>query len=461
MLRASAKQCVWWGVAIAMCTLTVFAVTPGHAAYGDITLLGQVTPTGADQFCQIWGFERGDRSYAVIGDWDSGPIIIDTTDPTNPFVRKVITGTGVFGFDVKVWRNYLYCTEGRFGHANESSRAIDITIFDVPIISAPFMNHHGFSIHPDGYLFAEIPGLRMYNLNVDPTPAAHAWYDGTMGGHDSTVDVDYDRLYDYHGYGGTFIWNIANPTSPQMLGSIIDPTITYSHSGDNTLDGKFLFICDELATGVSKDLTVWDISNPASATKVGSYNDLTATIHNLYIIGSLAFVSYYSAGFRVFDVSNPASPTLLDTFDTAPTHTGEGYDGCYSIYPYAPGGVVYVSDFDNGLYVFSVEGFTGLTSVGDVPQPASGRLLGSYPNPFNPATTIAYELDRDAHVSLAVYDTRGQLVRVLSDERAQAGRHQTRWDGIDAQGVRAASGVYFVKLTMDAATDTGRMVLLK
>jgi choice-of-anchor B domain-containing protein len=452
---------VWFFLAIATCTVTEFAAAPCRAEYGDITLLGQITPVGADQFCQVWGFERGDRNYAVIGDWDSGPIIIDTTDPANPFVRKIITGTGVFGFDVKVWRNYLYVTEGGFGHANESSRAIDISIFDAPIVSAAFMNHHGFAIHPDGYLFAEIPGLRVYDLNADPTPAAHAWYDNKGNGHDSTVDVDYDRLYDYHGFGGTFIWNIANPTSPQLLGSIIDPTITYSHSGDNTLDGTHLFVCDELATGVAKDLTVWDITNPASPTKVGSYNDLTATIHNLYIVGPLAFVSYYSAGFRVFDVSNPATPILLDTFDTAPAHTGEGYDGCYSIYPYAPGGVVYVTDFDNGLYVFGVEGFTGLTAVGDTPAPASGRLLASYPNPFNPATTIAYELDRDARVALAVYDTRGHLVRVLSDGRAQAGRHETRWDGIDEQGLRAASGVYFVRLTMDAATDTGRLVLLK
>ncbi len=433
-----------------------------RAAHGDITLVGQIKPIGSDQFCQVWGFERDGRNYAVIGDWDSGPVIIDVTDPTNPFVRKVITGTGVFGFDVKVYGNFIYTCEGWFNHAGASSRAIDITNFDSPVISPAFTNAHGFSIHPDGYLFAEIPGLRCYDLNADPTPAPYLWFDGTNGGHDSTVDIEFNRLYDFHGYNGTYIWDITNINSRVLKGSITDPTITYHHSGDATGDGNYLFLCDELAIGTQQDCTVWYIGGPGAPSKVTGFTDLTSTIHNLYIVGTFAFVSHYSAGFRVYDVSNPSSPVLLDTHDTAPSRTGDGYNGCYGVYPWGPGGIVYVSDSDNGLFLFSVEDFAGTpTGVEDHPVANRANVVTSYPNPFNPSTTIAYEIERAGQVTLAVYDTRGTLVRVLTRGNAAAGLHDTRWDGTDDAGRRVASGVYFARLSAAGATATARLVLLK
>src|SRR4030095_4020799 len=156
---------------LAFATLSILVVSSAFGAHGDITLVGQLKPFSSNNFTQIWGFVRDGHNYAVIGDWDSGPVIIDVTDPGTPFVRKVITGTGVFGFDVKVWGNYIYTCEGRFGMPNASSRAIDITNMDSPVISPAFINVHAFAVHPDGYLFAEIPGLRIFDLNADPTPA--------------------------------------------------------------------------------------------------------------------------------------------------------------------------------------------------------------------------------------------------------------------------------------------------
>jgi choice-of-anchor B domain-containing protein len=446
--------------------LATSAATTAFSATGDITLLGQISPVGSDQFTNPWGFERDGRVYAVVGDWNSGPVIIDVTDPTNPFVRKTITGAGVFGFDVKVWGDYIYTCEGRFGTPGGSSRAIDITNLDLPVISDPFVNVHGLAVHPAGYLFTAYQGVRCYDLNADPTPTStgYLWYDGTLSGHDTTVDVEHNRLYDFHGYDDTYIFDISNINSRVLLGSIVDPTIIYNHSGDATEDGNHLFVCDELQEGGGTDCTVWEISNPATPSKVGFISDGSATIHNLYIVGDFAFVSYYTAGFRVYDVSNPASPVLLDTYDTDPLHSGDGWDsGCYGIYPYGPSGVVYATDQENGLFLFAVEGYAGpSTAVGDVtPRPASARVLGNYPNPFNPATTIAYEIEHGAEVTLSIHDAAGRLVRVLSRGHEGAGRHESRWDGVDDRGNRAASGVYFVRLTAGGATDTGRLVLLK
>jgi len=84
------------------------------------------------------------------------------------------------------------------------------------------------------------------------------------------------------------------------------------------------------------------------------------------------------------------------------------------------------------------------------------RLYPNYPNPFNPATTIAFDLAEAGHVSLRVYDVMGREVAVLVNGNLPAGRHR---EAFDAQGL--PSGVYLYKLTSGSFTDMQKMVLLK
>lgn len=81
------------------------------------------------------------------------------------------------------------------------------------------------------------------------------------------------------------------------------------------------------------------------------------------------------------------------------------------------------------------------------------------PNPFNPQTTIAFELPSPAAVRLAVFDVRGRCVRTLVQGALDAGSHTVAWDGRDARGVRAGSGLYFYKLDAGGASDVRKMVL--
>ncbi len=75
------------------------------------------------------------------------------------------------------------------------------------------------------------------------------------------------------------------------------------------------------------------------------------------------------------------------------------------------------------------------------------ELLQSYPNPFNPSTTIRFNLPVAGKVSLIVYDIAGKEVRQLLDEHLPAGRHNTTWDGRDTFGQIVASGMYFYKIS--------------
>jgi hypothetical protein len=88
-------------------------------------------------------------------------------------------------------------------------------------------------------------------------------------------------------------------------------------------------------------------------------------------------------------------------------------------------------------------------------------LSQNYPNPFNPTTTISFTLPESSKVTLSIYDVEGRLVKTLLDETVGEGYQERIWDGKDAGGNHAGSGVYFYRLTAGAKTLTKKMVLLK
>ena len=90
------------------------------------------------------------------------------------------------------------------------------------------------------------------------------------------------------------------------------------------------------------------------------------------------------------------------------------------------------------------------------------KLEQNHPNPFNPQTTIAFNLPKEMPVSLRVYDVSGRLVDVLLDDRlAQQGRNEVVWRGRDLAGRLLPSGTYFYRLEAGSFGETKRMTLLK
>ncbi len=98
------------------------------------------------------------------------------------------------------------------------------------------------------------------------------------------------------------------------------------------------------------------------------------------------------------------------------------------------------------------------------PQAAALRLRldEPFPNPFNPATTLRYELPRAGSVELRIYDVAGRLVRSLrSGEVEAAGRREAVWDGRDDAGRAAAAGAYVVRLSAGGEARSRRLLLVK
>jgi len=102
------------------------------------------------------------------------------------------------------------------------------------------------------------------------------------------------------------------------------------------------------------------------------------------------------------------------------------------------------------------------TPVAEATTPAITRLLAAYPNPFNPTTTIAFEMASTGRVNLDIYSLDGRLVTRLVDEVRAAGRHQVIWNGTDGRGRGVASGSYLCRLRANDTPPTNlRLLLLK
>ncbi len=104
---------------------------------------------------------------------------------------------------------------------------------------------------------------------------------------------------------------------------------------------------------------------------------------------------------------------------------------------------------------------TGVAIGDKIFQPTKVQLFQNYPNPFNPTTQIQFLLPQAENVSLTIYNSAGQLVKILQNGRMSAGAHVYEWDGTDQFGRKVGSGIYFYQLKTDNFHQVKRMILTK
>ncbi len=203
----------------------------------------------------------------------------------------------------------------------------------------------------------------------------------------------------------------------------------------------------------------------------------TGTIHDLNIDVD---ISHFSVGQLVVRLTSPAGTTVTlrnRTGGTADDLVGNWpaslfVDGPGTLADFAgenPQGAWTLTVADEQLGALGTFNAWGLNllvvdhAAAAVPagRPVATRLLGNSPNPFNPRTTIAFELVRSGPVRLDVYDVKGRRVRRLAARTYQAGRHEIVWDGRDERGGETASGLYFFRLLADHEVQTRKMMLVR
>jgi len=142
-----------------------------------------------------------------------------------------------------------------------------------------------------------------------------------------------------------------------------------------------------------------------------------------------------------------------------------------------PAQLQYVDSINSsGTYVYCVTAMYGLlestpseevqviievTSSNDETLTNAQFSLSAYPNPFNPTTTISYNLLEPSEINLSVYNLKGQLVKSLTNQFKAVGAHRVVWDGKDNHNKQASSGVYFMRLQSGRTSLTHKVLLIK
>jgi len=237
-----------------------------------------------------------------------------------------------------------------------------------------------------------------------------------------------------------------------------------------------------------------DISNYQNPVLLGSYNTPSHAYYSVFVSNNIAYVADGESGLQVIDVSNPTAPVLLNTILPHPTSrinkciisnnllmiSDNNWNELYFYNINNPAAPEFVCRYtwnltiDNMViedgYLYTCNEYYGLNILDlnqvmeaedSIQLPSITFNLKNYPNPFNPETTISFELSKPGNVVLNIYNLKGELVKKLINNQLSNGKHSIVWDGKDNNGHICSSGVYYYKLESNGEVEIKRMLLLK
>jgi len=166
-----------------------------------------------------------------------------------------------------------------------------------------------------------------------------------------------------------------------------------------------------------------------------------------------------TATWRYGDVPGFFSATLGGAYRMPNGNTliCEGRDS--RIFEVNPDGTV-VWVFLSGDTVHRAPRYWGAVS-GVQDSPPAARLVGNHPNPFNPTTTIAFDLDRAQRVTISVFDVQGRLIATVADRTFGSGIQSVTWTGRDNRGRTVPSGTYLVRMETGDGAEARKISLVR
>tara|TARA_Y100000590_G_scaffold405777_1_gene494401 strand:- start:1421 stop:2290 length:870 start_codon:yes stop_codon:yes gene_type:complete len=190
-----------------------------------------------------------------------------------------------------------------------------------------------------------------------------------------------------------------------------------------------------------------------------------------------------SNGWEVWDTSNPDGSVTLLGFDLDGSETQAGSEGAFlevlfSVSKILPSHLsfylgeeeIFLSDRDGENVIcgypdkqnpLTLEVNRLSHQIGGEMIPENFALHPGFPNPFNPTTTIRFDLPVDSDVRLSVYDIAGREILVLVQDRFKSGKHSVEWQGVTDSGQLAPSGIYYIRLNDGKVSQTRKLTLLK
>lgn len=235
--------------------------------------------------------------------------------------------------------------------------------------------------------------------------------------------------------------DVSDPDHPQELGAVGFPGM-----GVEVRANGFLAYVGDWNQG----LRIIDIRDPAAPVEVGNYRPPIAGVVGIALQHPTVWISNEYDGIIEVDVSSPSAPQAVATHDP----WGDAVDLAVR------GTNLHVANGGSGYALYSSAPVT-VTGGPGPSAPARTALLPPAPNPFNPHTTITFDVNEAGPADLAVYNARGSLVRQLQTGRLSSGRHAFVWDGKNTSGLTQPSGLYVARLSLNDAIDERPLLLLK
>ncbi len=137
------------------------------------------------------------------------------------------------------------------------------------------------------------------------------------------------------------------------------------------------------------------------------------------------------------------------------------YDGDYKFYLLGFPLFFMESEHAENFMMMVMDDFGEIQGFEDESVPAINLAMCNYPNPFNPDTTIRFDLPENSEIELTVFNVRGQRIATLAQGVYERGEHTIEWNGRDQRGANVSSGVYLCKLTAGASNKVLKMILMK
>ena len=127
-----------------------------------------------------------------------------------------------------------------------------------------------------------------------------------------------------------------------------------THQAWLTDDSKYLLVTDERVGG---HLKIWDVSDLNNITKVSEYESIpNIIIHNVFVKGDFAYISYYVEGLKIIDISDPTSPGEVGDYDIFPGSNSAGFAGSWGVFPYTSSGLVFIGDMQGSFTTVRFDG---------------------------------------------------------------------------------------------------------
>jgi len=315
-----------------------------------------------------------------------------------------------------------------------------------------------------------VPGFHELALDFDvATPTGYSASDGIVllaGG--ATLEEDFEGTGDDWAHANVTVgfvdeWHVETyrshslSTSWKFGGS---GSNGYSNSSDGALETP------EVCVGTDGEMSFWSWLDAEEESSTSAWD---CALVEITTDGGASWSNLApEGGYSHTKNDNTANPLPQGTPCWSGSHTWR--EETFDLSPYEGDRVSFRFRFASDGYVteegWYVDDFSVTSTSTGVEDPEAGlprefALVQNAPNPFNPLTTIAYQLPETAHVSIRVYSVAGRLVTTLRDRVEEAGRRSVVWDGTNDRGEHVGSGVYFCSMSAGEFTDHKIMVLLK